>query len=63
MPFTGNLFPNTSYHGRQPRPYSSGIRTARPKPKPGASLVDADAPAKVKDVLRHTTCAIPGQPE
>ncbi len=36
MPFTGNLFPNTSYHGRQPRGIAFGIRTAQPKPKPGA---------------------------
>ncbi len=54
LPFTGNLFPNASYHGRQPR----GICVWHPH---GATqteawrffLVDADAPAAVKDVLRR----------
>ena len=54
LPFTGTIFPNTSYHGRQPRnlcvwhPHSAteteGWRFF---------LVDADAPTKVKDFLRH----------
>jgi phenylpropionate dioxygenase-like ring-hydroxylating dioxygenase large terminal subunit len=54
LPFVGNIFPNASYHGRQPR----GICVWHPH---GATeteawrffLVDADAPAAVKDVLRR----------
>ncbi len=54
LPFTGTIFPNASYHGRQPR----GICVWHPH---GATeteawrffLVDADAPAEVKDVLRR----------
>lgn len=54
LPFTGTIFPNTSYHGRQPRslcvwnPHS-------PTETEGWRffLVDADAPPKVKDYLRH----------
>jgi hypothetical protein len=54
LPLTGNVFPNASYHGRQPRgicvwhPYS-------PTETEGWRffLVDADAPAEVKDVLRR----------
>ena len=54
MPFTGNLFPNTSYHGRQPR----GICVWHPHSPTETEawrffLVDADAPAEVKDVLRR----------
>ena len=54
MPFTGNLFPNTSYHGRQPR----GLCVWHPHSPTETEawrffLVDADAPAAVKDVLRR----------
>ena len=54
MPFTGNLFPNTSYHGRQPR----GLCVWHPHSPTETEawrffLVDADAPAEVKDVLRR----------
>ena len=54
MPLTGNLFPNTSWHGRQPRalcvwhPHGVGETEAW-----RFFLVDADAPAAVKDVLRR----------
>jgi len=54
LPLVGNFFPNTSFHGRQPRslcvwhPHS-------PTETEGWRffLVDADAPAAVKDVLRR----------
>jgi phenylpropionate dioxygenase-like ring-hydroxylating dioxygenase large terminal subunit len=54
LPLVGTIFPNASYHGRQPRsicvwhPHS-------PTETEGWRffLVDADAPAEVKDVLRH----------
>ena len=54
LPFVGTIFPNTAYHGRQPRalcvwhPHS-------PTETEGWRffLVDADAPAAVKDVLRR----------
>lgn len=54
LPFTGNVFPNTSYHGRQPR----GLCVWHPKSPTETEawrffLVDADAPDKVKDYLRH----------
>jgi hypothetical protein len=54
LPFTGNLFPNTSYHGRQPR----GLCVWHPHSPTETEgwrffLVDADAPAEVKDVLRR----------
>ena len=54
MPFTGNLFPNTSYHGRQPR----GLCVWHPHSPTETEawrffMVDADAPAEVKDVLRR----------
>jgi hypothetical protein len=54
MPFTGNLFPNTSYHGRQPR----GLCVWHPHGPTETEawrffLVDADAPSEVKDVLRR----------
>ncbi|MCS6932126.1 MAG: aromatic ring-hydroxylating dioxygenase subunit alpha [Acetobacteraceae bacterium] len=52
--FTGTIFPNASYHGRQPR----GICVWHPNgPEETEAwrffLVDADAPAHVKDVLRR----------
>lgn len=54
LPLVGNIYPNASYHGRQPRsicvwhPHS-------PTETEGWRffLVDADAPAEVKDVLRR----------
>ena len=54
LPFTGNIFPNASYHGRQPR----GICVWHPHSATETEgwrffLVDADAPAEVKDVLRR----------
>ena len=54
LPFTGNMFPNTSYHGRQPR----GLCVWHPHSPTETEawrffLVDADAPAAVKDVLRR----------
>jgi hypothetical protein len=53
IPFVGTIFPNTSYHGRQPR----GLCAWHPH-APGQTqgsryfLVDADAPAAVKDFMR-----------
>ncbi len=54
LPFTGTIFPNASYHGRQPR----GICVWHPHGTTETEawrffLVDADAPAAVKDVLRR----------
>lgn len=54
IPFTGNLFPNISYHGRQPR----GLCAWHPHGPTETEawrffLVDADAPAMVKDFLRR----------
>ncbi|MFC0386069.1 aromatic ring-hydroxylating oxygenase subunit alpha [Muricoccus vinaceus] len=54
LPFTGTIFPNTSYHGRQPR----GLCTWHPHSPTETEawrffLVDADAPAQVKEYLRH----------
>jgi len=54
LPFTGTVFPNTSYHGRQPR----GLCVWHPSSPTETEawrffLVDADAPEKVKDYLRH----------
>jgi phenylpropionate dioxygenase-like ring-hydroxylating dioxygenase large terminal subunit len=54
LPFVGTIFPNASYHGRQPR----AICVWHPA---GATqteiwrffLVDADAPREVKDMLRR----------
>uniref|UniRef100_A0A2A4Z708 Aromatic ring-hydroxylating dioxygenase subunit alpha n=1 Tax=OCS116 cluster bacterium TaxID=2030921 RepID=A0A2A4Z708_9PROT len=53
LPFVGTMFPNASYHGRQPRnicvwhPHSANETEAW-----RFFLVDADAPKKVKDFLR-----------
>jgi phenylpropionate dioxygenase-like ring-hydroxylating dioxygenase large terminal subunit len=54
LAFTGTMFPNTSYHGRQPR----GLCVWHPHSPTETEawrffLVDADAPTKVKDYLRH----------
>ena len=52
--FTGCFFPNVSYHGRQPR----GLCVWHPHSATETEawrffLVDADAPTRVKDFLRH----------
>jgi phenylpropionate dioxygenase-like ring-hydroxylating dioxygenase large terminal subunit len=54
LPFVGTIFPNTSYHGRQPR----GLCAWHPHSPTETEawrffLVDADAPAKVKDFMRR----------
>jgi phenylpropionate dioxygenase-like ring-hydroxylating dioxygenase large terminal subunit len=54
MPFVGTIFPNTSYHGRQPR----GLCAWHPHSPTSTEgwrffLVDADAPQEVKDYLRR----------
>lgn len=54
LPFVGTIFPNTSYHGRQPR----GLCAWHPHSATETEawrffLVDADAPKKVKDFMRH----------
>ena len=54
IPFVGTIFPNASYHGRQPR----GICVWHPHSPTEAEawrffMVDADAPAAVKDFLRR----------
>lgn len=53
-PFVGTIFPNTSFHGSQPR----SLCTWHPHSPTETEgwrffLVDADAPEKVKDFLRH----------
>lgn len=54
LPFVGTIFPNTSYHGRQPR----GLCAWHPHGPTRTEgwryfMVDADAPAAVKDFLRR----------
>jgi phenylpropionate dioxygenase-like ring-hydroxylating dioxygenase large terminal subunit len=54
LPFTGTIFPNTSYNGRQPR----ALVVWHPQSATSMEiwrffLVDRDAPAEVKDLLRH----------
>jgi hypothetical protein len=54
LPLVGTIFPNASYHGRQPR----GICVWHPHSPTETEgwrffMVDADAPAEVKDVLRR----------
>lgn len=54
IPFTGTLFPNTSYHGRQPR----ALCVWHPHGPTQTEvwrffMVDKDAPDNVKDTLRH----------
>src|SRR5215469_14927618 len=54
LPFTGNLFPNTSYHAGQPRVFFFLNANATTETEAWRFfLVDADAPAGVKDVLRR----------
>lgn len=54
VPFVGTLFPNTSYHGGQPRAlcvwHPHGPRSTEVW---RFFLVDASAPKEVEDVLRH----------
>jgi phenylpropionate dioxygenase-like ring-hydroxylating dioxygenase large terminal subunit len=54
LSLVGTIFPNTSYHGRQPRSLCVW-HPAGPDKVEGWRffLVDADAPAQVKDVLRR----------
>jgi phenylpropionate dioxygenase-like ring-hydroxylating dioxygenase large terminal subunit len=54
LAFTGTIFPNTSYHGKQPR----GLCAWHPFSPTQTEgwrffLVDKDAPEKVKDVVRR----------
>ena len=54
LPFVGTLFPNTSYHGRQPR----ALCVWHPHGPEATEiwrffLVDKDAPKEVKDLLRR----------
>lgn len=54
LPFVGTVFPNTSYNGKQPR----SISVWHPHGPTSTEvwrfyLVDADAPAEVKDLLRR----------
>ncbi|MCW5746518.1 MAG: aromatic ring-hydroxylating dioxygenase subunit alpha [Alphaproteobacteria bacterium] len=54
LPFVGTIFPNTSYHGRQPR----SICMWHPHGPESTEvwrifLIDKDAPAAVKDLMRH----------
>lgn len=53
IPFVGTIFPNTSYHGRQPRGLCAW-HPHSPTETEGSRffLVDADAPAAVKDFMR-----------
>jgi hypothetical protein len=54
LPFVGTIFPNTSYHGRQPR----GLCAWHPHSPTSTEgwrffLVDKDAPKEAKDYLRR----------
>jgi phenylpropionate dioxygenase-like ring-hydroxylating dioxygenase large terminal subunit len=54
LPFTGTIFPNASYHGRQPRALCVWHPISPTQTEIWRFfLVDADAPAAVKDLLRH----------
>ncbi len=54
VPFVGTIYPNVSYHGKQPRSlcvwHPHGPETTEAW---RFFLVDADAPQEVKDFLRH----------
>jgi hypothetical protein len=54
LPFTGNLFPNTSWHGRQPRALVR-LASAQHDRNRGLALLPGRRrrPAAVKDVLRR----------
>jgi phenylpropionate dioxygenase-like ring-hydroxylating dioxygenase large terminal subunit len=54
LPFTGNLFPNTAYHGRQPRALCVWHPVSATQTEIWRFfLVDRDAPKEVKDLLRR----------
>jgi phenylpropionate dioxygenase-like ring-hydroxylating dioxygenase large terminal subunit len=54
LPFTGTIFPNTSYHGRQPRALVVWHPVSATQTEIWRFfLVDRDAPAEVKDLLRR----------
>jgi phenylpropionate dioxygenase-like ring-hydroxylating dioxygenase large terminal subunit len=54
LALVGTIFPNTSYHGRQPRSLCVWHPSGPDKVEGWRFfLVDADAPAQVKDVLRR----------
>jgi phenylpropionate dioxygenase-like ring-hydroxylating dioxygenase large terminal subunit len=54
LPLTGTIFPNTSYHGRQPRNLCVWHPVSATQTEIWRFfLVDADAPAAVKDMLRR----------
>jgi phenylpropionate dioxygenase-like ring-hydroxylating dioxygenase large terminal subunit len=54
LPLTGTIFPNTSYHGRQPRNLCVWHPVSATETEVWRFfLVDADTPAEVKDLLRH----------
>jgi phenylpropionate dioxygenase-like ring-hydroxylating dioxygenase large terminal subunit len=54
LPFVGTIFPNTSYHGRQPRSLCAWHpHSANETEGWRFFLVDADAPKKIKDFLRN----------
>jgi phenylpropionate dioxygenase-like ring-hydroxylating dioxygenase large terminal subunit len=54
LPFVGTVFPNTSYHGRQPRALCVWHPISATQTEVWRFfLVDADAPAAVKDMLRR----------
>ena len=51
---TGTIFPNTSYHGQQPRSlFAWHPNDARSTTIWRFFLVDQDAPAEVKNFMRH----------
>ena len=54
LPLTGTIFPNTSYHGRQPRNLCVWHPVSATQTEIWRFfLVDSDAPAAVKDMLRR----------
>jgi hypothetical protein len=54
LPFVGTIFPNTSYHGRQPRSLCAWHPHSPTQTEAWRFfLVDKDAPAEVKDLLRR----------
>ena len=54
LPLTGTIFPNTSYHGRQPRALCVWHPVSATQTEIWRFfLVDRDAPAEVKDLLRR----------
>ncbi len=54
LPFTGTIFPNASYHGRQPRALCVWHPVSATQTEVWRFfLVDRDAPAEVKDLLRR----------